>query len=170
MNVLEIIKGQIISVKEKTDTFIKNIDLEKWSISPEILETNMNWQIGHITLANYLHGIASISGANEKVRERINMQNFIKFYGPNSAPNMFLDEKPKNEELLKLYEFIFELIHLEISKIKIEELNSATEIPNPSAKTKYDALTTLFKHQSWHNGQIAILNRILRAKDNTLTI
>jgi hypothetical protein len=67
------------------------------------------------------------------------------------------DEKPKNEELLKLYKFI----HLEISKIKIEELNSATEIPNPSAKTKYDALMTLFKHQFWHNGQIAILNRIL---------
>jgi len=66
-------------------------------------------------LANYLHGIASISGVNEKVNERINMQNFKKFYGPNSTPNMFVDEKPKNEELLKLYEFIFELIRLEIS-------------------------------------------------------
>lgn len=161
MNVIEIIKDQIISTKEKTDNFIKNIELEKWNISPEILETNMNWQIGHLILANYLHGIASISGANEKVRERINMQNFIKFYGPNSTPHTFLDEKPKNEELLKLYEFIFEIIYLEISKVKIEELNSATEIPNPSAKTKYEALTTLFKHQSWHNGQIAILNRIL---------
>lgn len=161
MNTIEIIKDQIISVKEKTDSFIRTIELEKWNISPDILETNMNWQIGHLILANYLHGIASISGANEKVREKINMQDFIKFYGPNSTPNMFLNEKPKNEELLKLYDFIFELIYLEISKVKIEELNSATEIPNPSAKTKYEALTTLFKHQSWHNGQIAILNRIL---------
>lgn len=161
MNAIEIIKDQIISTKEKTDNFIKNIELEKWNTSPEILETNMNWQIGHLILANYLHGIASISGANEKVRERINMPDFIKFYGPNSSPKMFLDEKPKNEELLKLYEFIFELIYLELSKVKIEELNNATEIPNPSAKTKYEALTTLFKHQAWHNGQIAILNRIL---------
>jgi len=161
MNTIEIIKDQIISVKEKTDSFIRTIELEKWNISPNILETNMNWQIGHLILANYLHGIASISGANEKVRERINMQNFIKFYGSNSTPNLFLNEKPKNEELLKLYEFIFELIFLEISKVKIEELNSVTEIPNPSAKTKYEALTTLFKHQSLHNGQIAILNRVL---------
>lgn len=162
MTALEIIKDQIISVKEKTDVLIKNIPLEKWNISPEILETNMNWQIGHLILANYLHGIASISGANQIVRERINMPNFMKFYGPNSTPNMFLDEKLKNEELLEIYEFIFELIDLEISKITIEELNSETEIPNPSAKTKYDALTTLFKHQSWHNGQIAILNRVLK--------
>ncbi|KIX20170.1 hypothetical protein SY27_13545 [Flavobacterium sp. 316] len=164
MNIIEIIKNQIISVKENTDNLIKIIDLQDWKISPKILETNMNWQIGHLILANYLHGIASISGANEKVRERINMQNFIKFYGPNSTPNMFLDEKPNNEELLKLYEFIFELIYLEINKVKIEELNNVTEIPNPSAKTKYEALTTLAKHQSWHNGQIAILNRILKNK------
>jgi len=161
MNTIELIKDQIISVKEKTDSFIRTIELKKWNISPDILETNMNWQIGHLILANYLHGIASISGANEKVRERINMQNFIKFYGSNSTPNLFLNEKPKNEEMLKLYEFIFELIFLEISKVKIEELNSVTEIPNPSAETKYEALTTLFKHQSLHNGQIAILNRVL---------
>lgn len=89
MNTIEIIKDQIISAKEKTDSLIRNIELKKWNVSPDILETNMNWQIGHLILANYLHGIASISGANEKVRERINMQDFIKFYGPNSTPNMF---------------------------------------------------------------------------------
>lgn len=161
MNIIDLIKDQIISTKEKTDNFIKNIELEKWNISPDIIETNMNWQIGHLILANYLHGIASISGANEKVREKINMQNFIKFYGPNSNPKMLSDEKPKNEDLLNLYEFIFELINIEISKVKIDDLNSTTEVPNPSAKTKYEALTSLFKHQSWHNGQIAILSRIL---------
>lgn len=78
MNTLEIIKDQIFSVKEKTDTFIKNIELEKWNSTPEVLDTNLNWQIGHIILANYLHGIASISGVNESVREKINIQNFIK--------------------------------------------------------------------------------------------
>lgn len=162
MNILEVIKEQITSVKEKTDTFIKNIDIEKWDVSPEILETNMNWQIGHLILANYLHGIASISGVNEQVRERINMQDFKKFYGPGSLPTMHLDEKPNNEELLDLYEFIFDLIFIEINKINMEELNSETSIPNPIAKTKYEALMTLIKHQSWHNGQIAILDRVIR--------
>ena len=162
MNVIKIIKDQIISVKERTDNLIKTIDLQDWKITPEIFETNMNWQIGHLILANHLHGIASISGANENVRERVNMQNFIRYYGPNSTPNLYLDEKPKSEELLNLYEFIYELIFIEMSKIKIEELNNVTEIPNPSSKTKYEALMSLFKHQSWHNGQIAVLNRILR--------
>lgn len=164
MDVIEVIKEQIISVKKKTDNLITVIDLQDWEISPKILETNMNWQMGHLILANYLHGIASVSGANPKIRERINMQNFIKYYGPNSTPNLFLDEKPKSEELLNLYEFVFEMIDLELSTFKIEDLKQPTEIPNPSAKTKYDALTTLINHQSWHNGQIAILNRILGNK------
>lgn len=162
MNAIDVIKEQIISVKERTDGFIKTIGLQKWLITPEVLETNMNWQIGHLILANYLQGIASISGAKESVRNRINMPEFISYYGPNSSPQLYMDEKPSNEELLELYDFIFELIYNEIDKIKIEELSNSTEVPNPSAKTKYEALTTLFKHQSWHNGQIAILNRLLK--------
>ena len=161
MNAIEILKKEIVSVKSKTDFFIEKINFEKWNETPKIIETNMNWQIGHLILANYLHGIASISGANEKVRNKIDMQNFIKYYGPNSIPTSFLNEKPTNQDLLKLYEFIFELVLIEISEIKVEELNDVTAIPNPSAKTKYEALTTLFKHQCWHNGQIAILNRIV---------
>ena len=162
MNAIDIIKEQIISVKEKTDHFIKTIALEKWCVTPEILETNMNWQIGHLILANYLHGIASISGPNKSIRDSIDMTSFVTYYGPKSIPNLHLDEKPKNEELLALYEIVFELLYSEVDKIKIEELINATEVPNPSAKTKYEALTTVFKHQSWHNGQIAVLNRVLK--------
>lgn len=162
MNAIDIIKEQIVSVKEKTDSFIEAIELQKWLSTPEILETNMNWQIGHLILANYLQGIASITGPNESVRNRINMKDFVAYYGPKSNPNLYMEEKPTNEELLELYNFIFEVVFLEIDKISIEELNNDTKVPNPSAKTKYDALTTLFKHQSWHNGQIAILNRVLK--------
>lgn len=162
MNAIDIIKEQINSVKEKTDNFIRTIELQKWHHTPEVLETNMNWQIGHLILANYLQGVASIAGPNENVRNRLNMPKFISYYGPKSTPGLYMDEKPSNEELLELYNFMFDLIYLEIDKIKIEELNDNTEVPNPSAKTKYEALTTLFKHQAWHNGQIAVLNRILK--------
>jgi len=158
---IEIIKTQIEHVKKQTDGLIEKIEISKWNIAPEIIETNMNWQIGHIILANYLHGIASISGANEKIREKLDVKDFIKFYGLKSNPSKYINEKPKNEELIDVYNFIFELIWLELKKMKESDLNEKTEIPNPGAKTKYEALMLLFKHQSWHNGQIAILNRIL---------
>lgn len=158
---IEIIKDQIESVKRQTDEFIEGIELEKWNSTPKTIETNMNWQIGHIILANYLHGIASISGANEKIRSKINIKDFIKFYGLNSNPTDFQSEKPKNDELKDIYNYVFQLIELELEKITESDLDKNTEIPNPGAKTKYEALTKLFTHQAWHNGQIAILNRVL---------
>jgi hypothetical protein len=165
MEIIELIKDQIQSVKEKTDSFIISTTEKDWNFTPQIIETNFNWQIGHIVLANYLHGVASISGVNEKVRALINIPNFIKFYGINSNPNLYFDEKPNSEELISQYEMIFELIFVKLNNLKIEDLEKNTEIPNPGAKTKYEALTTLIKHQSWHNGQIAILKRLL-GKDN----
>jgi hypothetical protein len=161
MNSIERIKTQIELIKKQTDDLIEKIEISKWNITPDIIETNMNWQIGHIILANYLHGIASITGANEKIREKLNVKDFIKFYGLKSNPSEHLNEKPKNEELKEIYNFIFKLIWLELEKVKESDFNKETEIPNPAAKTKYEALTLLFKHQSWHNGQIAILNRVL---------
>lgn len=161
MTSIEVIKHQIELIKKQTDGLIEKTEISKWNVTPEILETNMNWQLGHIILANYLHGIASLSGANEKVREKIDVKNFVKFYGLKSNPSDYFDEKPGNEELKEIYNFVFELLWEEIIKIKESHFDEPTEIPNPGAKTKYEAITTLFKHQSWHNGQIAILNRVL---------
>ena len=156
-----ILKEQISSTKEKTDKLIAAFSTEKWIETPEVLNTNLNWQIGHIILANYLHGIASISGANEELRRKINIPNYIKFYGPKSNPTDFINEKPNLKELSEIYEFTISLILENLNKLTENELNDNTEIPNPSVNTKYEALKWLSHHQSWHNGQIAILKRVL---------
>jgi hypothetical protein len=158
---LELIKDQILRVKEVTIAFIQNISLEKWNETPETINTNMNWQIGHIILSTYIHGIASNTGANANVTKKINLRNFVRFYGPNSIPKMFFDEKPKNYELVAIYRFIFDLMYSGLSIINTEELNKATQIANPNANTKFEALTYLYKHQSKHNEQIASLYKIL---------
>ena len=164
MTKIEFIREQIDSSKQQTESLLKEVPTESWLDSPEILNTNLNWQIGHLILANYLHGIASISGANEKVRSKMNVPDYINFYGPKSNPLESMADKPKTEELLKVYEFIFELIYNELQILTENDLNKDTEIPNPSAKNKGQALVKLFEHQMWHNGQIAMLNRIWKEK------
>jgi len=162
MSALELLKEQFEKVKSKTTFYIENISTEKWNETPPVLESNMNWQIGHITLANYLHGIASISGPNEKIRSLVDMQQFVKWYGPKSQPKEFLDEKLNVEQLLSLYNLVLEIIYENINNFDIDKLkDDSTAVPNPSAQTKLDALLTLVNHQSWHNGQIAVLNRVL---------
>ena len=155
------LKDQIVLVKNKTDQLIASILTQKWIETPNVLNTNLNWQIGHIILANYLHGIASISGTHEEFREKVNISDYIKFYGPKSNPIDFKDEKPSKEELLEIYEFTFSIILNNLENLTHNGLQVETEIPNPAVKTKYEALLWLSQHQSWHNGQIAMLKRVI---------
>ena len=67
MNTVKFIKEEINWVKTQTDNLISDIESSLWSYSPKIINTNLNWQIDHVFLANYLHGIASIYGVNEDI-------------------------------------------------------------------------------------------------------
>ena len=95
------------------------------------------------------------------MKEKINIPDYIKFYGPKSNPTDFITEKPNQKELSEIYEYTMSLIFKKLNTLTENELNVDTEIPNPSVNTKYEALIWLSHHQSWHNGQIAILKRIL---------
>jgi hypothetical protein len=159
-------KEQLIIAKNQTDSLIEGIDFSKWLVAPEIVKTNLDWQIGHIILANYLHGIASITGPNLKIRELINVADFTKFYGPKSVPSDNVNDKLSANKLLEVYNFIYQEIELSLSEISDTNLADATAVPNPSAKTKLDALNRLINHIFWHNGQIAILVRVLKEIDN----
>lgn len=160
---LDSIKQNIHLVKEKTATLLVNFPAKKSLETPAILNTNLNWQIGHIILANSLHGVASISGPNSKIKDQFSIEDYIKFYGPKSNPLAFTNEKPSFETLMENYEFVYTTINKAITPLNENDLTTNTAIPNPSVKTKAEALNWLVQHQSWHNGQIAILKRILNA-------
>lgn len=158
---LDVLKEQVILAHQKTNNLIKSVSANRWMETPDVLWTNLNWQIGHIVLANYLHGIASISGPSDTFRTQVHIADFVKFYGPKSIPKEFVSEKPSTTELLAIYEFTYRTILEEMENLTEEDLKRVTEVPNPAVKTKYEALLWVSQHQSWHNGQIATLKRIL---------
>lgn len=161
MTRLDIVKAQIAAVKKQTLELITAIDKTEWLVSPKVLNTNLNWQVGHLFMANYLHGVASVSGVNATIREKADIASFKKFY-VGSSPLDFTEEKPSTDQLIELYHLIFELTEQGLVTLTEANLDEATAIPNPSAKTKYEALMHLAEHQSWHNGQIAMLKRVLK--------
>ena len=163
MTRLDIVKAQIAAVKAQTLGLITDIDKDEWLLSPEVLNTNVNWQIGHLFMANYLHGVASVSGVNPTIREKADIASFKKFYVA-SNPLDFTEEKPSADQLLELYELIFDLTEQGLATLTEASLDEATAIPNPEAKTKYEALMHLAEHQIWHNGQIAMLKRVMKER------
>ena len=131
---MKTLKDQITLAKEKTDELISDISSEKWFITPDVIKSNLNWQIGHIILANYLHGIASVSGINDEFREKVNVPDYIKFYGPKSNPIDSENEKPSKQELIEIYDFTFSLISKGLENLTSTDLEKDTEIPNPAVK------------------------------------
>ena len=158
---IKILRDQIILAKEKTDKLIVDIPADKWSETTSVLNSNLNWQIGHIILANYLQGIASISGANADFKEKVNVPDYIKFYGPKSNPTDFEGEKPSPKELIEIYNLTFSIVLKSLENLSLNDLEKETEVPNPAVRTKYQALLWMSQHQSWHSGQIAVLKRVL---------
>ncbi len=161
MNRKELIALQIKTTHKQTLGMVADLDQKHWNTTPEVIDSNINWQLGHIALGNYLHGIASISGPNEKIRAAVNVQDMIKWYGPGSKPNELLDEKPTSEELIQLLELEHQVCMEELDKLSDEDLDAPTAVPNPAVKLKFQALLWLPKHVCWHIGQMAMLKRIL---------
>lgn len=161
MNFKKIYQSEIKNTHQKTLKLINEIPFHYWLQSPKVLNTNVNWQVGHIIIANYLHGIASITGANDKVRALIDIKSYVKYYGLNSDPTTFYEYKPDSTVLINQLKEIFNITLETLENTDFNNLEMPTEINNPGAKTKLEALLWLNQHQSWHNGQIALLKRIL---------
>ncbi len=163
MTVKELIKIELNSVKKWTDLMIKDIDQELWLETPKEFGTNINWIIGHIMHDKYWHGIGCVKKPSKEFSEKFDINNFAKYYSKDSKPLEYMNEKPSPKEILNALDIVDEEVHSVIDNIDMNELNEPPIIHNPVAKTKYSSIFFCVKHQMWHNGQIAMLKRVLHS-------
>ena len=162
MSTLDLIQQEIKSTQRWTEWMIEKIPEQHWNTTPEVLRTNMNWQIGHILANKCFHAVDCIVPDAAERTQTLPMDHYHSWYGVGSDPLTDSQSKPGKEQLLTHLNFI-DAVTLEVLEtLNAQDLDHATEVPNPVAKTKYEALMWCFKHQMWHNGQIAILARALR--------
>jgi|GEM_PF-1225666 len=163
---LEFIKEQIDWVNNWTSRMISDMDEQDCGLIDQ-LDTSINWQTGHIIISNYFHCLESVQvSENEIIRsvnDSLNIDEYKKYYFAGSDPKAQWPERPNQEDLLRLFSSTNTAIHRALDSIKENQLSEETVIKNPVGKTKYDALSFAFKHQMWHNGQIAMMKRILRS-------
>ena len=166
MTTIALIKEQILWVDKWTINMVINIQDNLWNETPAIIESNINWQMGHILVSKYFHGIASVWEKNESITNELPLSEYQKFYSYGSDPKDNFERRPDKETLLSHFDTLNNFLKDRLDSLVADELPSATEMPNPVAKTKFKALMFCFKHQMYHNGQIGILRRIL-AQHNT---
>lgn len=164
MTRLEFIKEQSLWVDVWTMGLIEPIDEKQWGVVPQ-LGTGVNWLVGHLIVSKYYHSIESILHPESKLISELHstfpLEEYKTNYYAKTNPSAPWKNRPNKEQLIQTLKFMGEVSFNIIERLDEEDLDRDTHNSNPVAKNRYEALTFSFKHQMWHNGQIAMVRRIL---------
>ncbi len=161
MTTNQILTKEFQFIHNWTTGLISSLDEEQWKITPSRVDTNVHWISGHILHDNYWHAIGCISQPSHEFQNVLEIGRFKKYFEKDSDPLGHIGERPSREEILDGLSFCNKEALKIVKDITGEELEQQTLIPNPVAKTKYESLSFAIKHQMWHNGQIAMIKRMI---------
>lgn len=162
MSEADLISRQTENVYEWTNKLIEPIPFNKWEETPEVIETNICWQIGHLIMSHYFHTVMVIVGHQKDVFEKIPLRQYDEIFTTNSPRGIKGRVDP--EILLSQLKFMQNRSLEIVRSMTPESLESAlepTSIPHPIAKTKLESLDWNIKHTMYHCGQIGILKRVV---------
>lgn len=158
---IAVIKKESEFVSGWTRAILKNVSEGAFKSTPDIVQSNINWQIGHILTTRYFFTVACIAKDRSAFGKAVPMKQYREWYAKGTSPRLALSEKPGKDVLMQHLDIVEEFALEVLDTLAVDELSSAALYENGVAKTKYEALTFSLKHQMWHNGQIALIKRIV---------
>lgn len=165
MNKIKMLARQTADAYEWIDKLIDPVPHEKWDQTPEVLESNVTWQVGHLIVSIYYHSIMTIVGHQTDILQAIPMKKYSGLF--TDAPPEYAMGKTDPKKLKNYLGMMREKSIEVITSLNEEDLDSNLEparMPHPVAKNKFEALDWNIKHTMWHCGQIGILKRIVHER------
>ncbi len=156
---------QTKNVYQWTNRLLESVPLEKWEVLPEVLQTSVNWQVGHLIVSHYYHSIWVVKGFQMEIARAIPLQAYGETFtsgAPGEAVGKFDSKK-----LLEHLHFVQEQSLQTLSGLQGEVLPSPLEptgFPHPIATTKREAIEWNIQHTMYHNGQLGLLARVLEKR------
>lgn len=162
---IEILTDQTQNSYDWTNKLLDSIPFEVWEKTPDVIESNVSWQVGHLILSTYFHSIIVIAGHQRDVLETIPMKRYTILYTNADPKKSIGTAEPK--ELQDQLIFIQNKSIKIISSLTDDDLNNElepTRTPHPIASTKFEAIDWNIKHTMWHCGQLGMLKRIVHER------
>lgn len=160
---IDLLKEQTIESHHWINKLIKDIEHDKWLMTPEIIETNFAWQLGHLTLSQYFYTVVLINEPHKEFAQKINIKKYSSLFSNGLKRKELLSEISINE-ILNNWDLMQKQTLETINNLNDADLSS--EIyqmpkPHPFVKTKANSISWNIKHNMWHCGQMATLKRIV---------
>ena len=162
MNEVELLARQTENTYEWTNKLIESVPIGKWETTPEVIETNIAWQIGHLLMSHYFHTVMVIVGHQRDLLEKIPMRQYDEIFtmGQPSAVKGRVDCVVLLDQLKLTQNRSLEIIR-SLAPEQLQNVLEPTRIPHPVAKTKFESLDWNIKHTMYHCGQIGMLKRVI---------
>ncbi|MEO9893951.1 DinB family protein [Aurantibacter sp.] len=163
MTAIEILSKQTKDAYAWIYKLMDSIPDEKWNDTPEILASNVSWQIGHVVLSMYYHSILVIRGHQKDILEKVPLKEYAELFSFNSSPKKSAGKMAAatlREHLILMEKKSIEIIN----SLTPEELDKELipgKVEHPVAKNKFEAIDWNIKHTMWHCGQLATIKRTL---------
>ena len=162
MTQTKLIKTQTQDAYDWVNTLVKNVPSEKWDHIPKVLNTNLNWQVGHLILSFNFHTIMVIRDHQFDLYQKFPIQEYATLFVKADPKDSVGKTKPA--QLLEHLDIVQQKSLEIIGRLSDAELTDAlepTDFPHPIATNKLEALNWNIKHTMWHCGQMALLKRVL---------
>lgn len=162
MTNLEILTQQTESVYDWTRKLIETIPFDQWEIIPDMVESNISWQVGHLIMSHYYHSVMVIVGHQMDVIQKIPLKNYDELF-TNALPRNSVGKTNPSDLLnqLKIVQQRSISIIKTLTSADLESNLEPTPTPHPIAKTKFEAIDWNIKHTMYHCGQIGVIKRII---------
>jgi len=167
MNQIETLVKQTKDAYDWANKLISSIPHDKWDNIPEIIESNVSWQVGHLIMSHYYHSIMVIAGHHMDILHKVPIKEYNQFFTDSPPYKSLGKANPADlQRYLTLVQTKSVEIIMSLTEKDLESELHHTEVPHPIAITKFEALDWNIKHTMWHCGQLGVLKRIVHERYN----
>ena len=162
MNQVDFLAKQTEDAYGWTNKLLHSIPHDKWNVLPEVIESTVSWQAGHLIMSFYYHTVMVIVGHLKEVFPVVPLQQYDKLF-TNAEPKDSIG-KTNPQELQEHLFFIQQKSIAVIRSLNEADLDQPLVIsptPHPIATTKLEAIDWNIKHTMYHCGQLGIIKRVI---------
>ena len=151
---------QIVAARQYTHSLLDGIDQNDWFRQPIEGLNHVAWQVGHLAMAQY--GLVLFRQRGRKLEDTELMSSaFRKKFSRGSTPHQDPEFYPAPEEILNVFERVYNQSMEELATYPLEQLNEPVEDPYAAYPTKLGCLIFCAHHEMLHAGQLGMLRRLL---------
>lgn len=156
----DLARRQIEAAREYTLTLIDDIDLADWFRQPSEGVTHVAWQVGHLTMAQYMLTLVRLRGKVEEDASLISRA-FLKAFAKGTTPVADPSKYPSPEEILLTLHRVHRQAMDELAGRTEADLQGQVAEPYLLFPNVLGSLFFCAAHEMLHAGQIGLVRRLL---------